>query len=659
MSKFDIYAEYIANKISNGRLVLNTNVSLVGLKYLYDRYITSKGISCVFTVSDFPGDFDLNLTQLIRDKMFQAFPDVDTIVHYYLKPLNINVQSDEFKGILNSVSENYSAYKQAFDSLSTDEQLTGYRSYTSQGTISITKSELEARKYLYDSYTYVYKSVMSGNPFMAGHLFVQATAKDKRIIDAYFKELSNVCGKAGLSVQKLGGSIFEYLSGMTPAVDQSNLSRKFSNVFFSSDNLASILPYKTKGIVGSGPLLLGLDWQSKMPFFIDFFSSGSAQVVMLIAQSGFGKTFMAFMTAVNLAAIGIHWSAIDIKGGEWCKLSPYVKTVVINMSGDNARFVNTLRLDDIAVPDDEAGFYYDTAVTGTCNLFEIATNLASNEGSVSDLRAILDTAVSKVFSSHKVYRDNPKSFKRTASLTYRDVLDVITTLESTRSYTEEQKKLCKLIRVRTSAYFMPEGRYASAFKNELTVADILESPGVVYDFNKNQGEVLNTLDSLRVFMVQFLDGKKHTVRRRHGLHTAAFYEELQRSAAFGNLVNAISQNVTGSRSNNLTVFLLLNAVSAFSTSEDFGPIKSNITTKIVGHVVDDDIKALSENFDCGMITDYMNLISHDDGEYQNCFAIQYDTGKDINKAIIKAVVPKEMAEQFETRTSLDFTGKEE
>ena len=287
-------------------------------------------------------------------------------------------------------------------------------------------------------------------------------------------------------------------------------------------------------------------------------------------------------------------------------------------------------------------------------LFEIATNIQENEANVADLRAILDTAVIKTFSTRGVIRENPETFKYTKGMTYADVLSVISSLETTRTYTDKQREICKLIKVRTSPFFMAEGRYASAFKNELSVQEILDTPGLVYDFNKNSGESLDTLDSIRVFMVQFLDGKKHSIRRKQRKHTAAFYEELQRSSNFGNLVNAISQNVTGSRSNNLTVFLLLNAVSTFD-DEGFGPIKSNITTKIIGHVVDDDIKALVNNFDCKMIEDYITDISHDEtGDYQNCFAIQYDTGMDVDKAMIKCMVPQELCDVFETRTKLEL-----
>lgn len=125
---------------------------------------------------------------------------------------------------------------------------------------------------------------------------------------------------------------------------------------------------------------------------------------------------------------------------------------------------------------------------------------------------------------------------------------------------------------------MSEGRYANAFSNELTLNDILDTPFVVYSFGKNANGELDTLDTIRVFMVQFLDSKKHEIRKNLGLHTIAFYEELQRCVNSNVLIKYITSRVTGSRSSNVTVFLLLNALSAFN-SEELAQIKPTLQLK--------------------------------------------------------------------------------
>ena len=378
-------------------------------------------------------------------------------------------------------------------------------------------------------------------------------------------------------------------------------------------------------------------------------STHEIQVIMMLAKSGAGKTFSAFQIALSLIALDIHVSAIDIKGREWRKLLKFVDGVEINMDDENPRFVNTMRLDDFGCTRENCEYYFRMAVRATVNLLSIMVNLKPEEGNVTDLETILEQAVLKYFSQNNVDSKNPKTFVNTRRMKYADIIDIISDLATTKSYSEDQRELCSVIRTRCSTYFVTEGRYSKAFKNEITVAEVLRKPLVIYSFNKNADVMLDTMDTLRVFMVQYLDTKKQSIRKEQKLHTAAFYEELQRSNQFGKLVETISHAVTGSRSNNVMIFLLLNAVSVFNNNE-LNAIKSNITTKIVGKLEDGDIDLLVKEYGCKPIQKQLEKINDKStNRWQNCFAILYDTGVDVDKAIYRTVVPQYMLEQFKTR----------
>ena len=374
---------------------------------------------------------------------------------------------------------------------------------------------------------------------------------------------------------------------------------------------------------------------------------------MVIGKTGCGKTVLSFFIAIMLVGLTVHGSVIDIKGNEWAKIMQYIKGAVeVTMTGDNARFVNTLRLDNIECDDSNCAELYDNAVQGTIDVFTIVVNLLPNEGNIADLVMILEAAVGKLYSIHDVVRTNPSTFYRTRDLKYSDVLEILVDMSTSKSFSEEQKKLCGLIRTRSAPFFSGTGRYASAMQNELAVADILQAPFVVYNMNKNNAETLNTLDTLKVYMSQFLDGEKHFLRKQKKLHTAAFYEELQRCESLSTLVRSISARVTGSRSNNLTVFLLLNSIAALDATA-FRAIKSNITTKIVGYVEAPDQKILSDDYGCTDIDTYMQRIRENrNNNYNNCFAVSFNSGLRKDKVILKSVVPKEMIEAFTTRDIL-------
>lgn len=209
----------------------------------------------------------------------------------------------------------------------------------------------------------------------------------------------------------------------------------------------------------------------------------------------------------------------------------------------------------------------------------------------------------------------------------------------------DKGKLVKIVVDRCATFLGIEGRNAAAFANEITISDIINHDMVVYSFDKNDS-TLDLLDTLRVFMVQYLDTKKQSIRKSLGLHTAAFYEELQRSDRVGDLLGYIKHSVTGSRSNNVLLFLLINNLADLDHGA-LESVKSSVTTKIIGKSNDNDVERLIKDYDCAHIKDDI-LRLREDG-YQHCFVIDFDTGKTIDTTIFKTILPPDIMESFRTK----------
>ena len=651
MKLSEMYAEYFANWVSDGLLVSMEKISLLGIKPLYDRFYTHGWINKVWAIVKLPVEYNVNITQKIRNETFADCPGVKTAVMMYNVPVRVNVHNDMFVRQFHKAEGRYNDYKEFFDNLSDGEQMTGsfVRDPKSGRKVVLDRKYLDRLKQDYLSYAAVYNAVNAGQEYCHTYYFVQASARTRREMNVYRKKLKSLLHSDGITFVEIHGTVSQYLDNFCPAAYVHGNVGKFPCMLFSQENCSALVPTKVKGLVNETGILAAVDWESKLPFFIDFFGSGYAQIVMLLGSSGCGKTFFAFFLAVTFAAYGVHFSAVDIKGSEWTLVDKYVDICEVSMSGPGARFINTLRLDDVQCTDKDCIDFFEMSVSGTVAMFEIATNLAEGEGNIADLRAILSQAVMKLYNMNGVVKDNPETFIKTRSFRYADVLNVITGLRTSKTFTPKQREICNLIVVRCSPYFLAEGMYSASFQNELTIREILDSPGVVYNLNKNSGDTLDTLDNLKVMMAQFADGKKSMIRKRQKKHMVAFYEELQRCDRIGTLVENISANVTGSRSNNLTVFLLLNAVSTFN-NERFGPIRSNITTKIIGKVTADDEKILAEHYGCRGIQDKVAAIREDEnGEFEHCFAIAYDTGNQKGEALLKTVIPDDMVRQFMTR----------
>ena len=97
MRLIDLYSDYFANWLSGGNLINQEKISLLGIKPLYDRFVTHRMISKAWYIYSFPVHNNLNITEVIRKEMFKLCPTVKTIVHTYNVTLRMNVNNDVFK----------------------------------------------------------------------------------------------------------------------------------------------------------------------------------------------------------------------------------------------------------------------------------------------------------------------------------------------------------------------------------------------------------------------------------------------------------------------------------------------------------------------------------------------------------------------------------
>jgi hypothetical protein len=649
MKLSDLYSRYILDWLSSGGLIARDKISSIGIKPSFDRILTKKYVTKVWQVVSVPIDFSQNLTELIRVEMSVACPTVKTTVYMINVPTNINVTSDTFTRALSLANDKADSFDELFSSLSEKDrqigktfQLSGGRKYTMR------KSDGSRLKYRKDSYNYVYSHTLNGGEFTKSYIFVHAQSEDNADLKQYRKKIGVLFRSRQIIFNELSGNMSNYLTNFGPATYTQGDVRRFPTVLTSDENMASMVPYRTQGLVGGKGILMGVDMKSRFPLILDFFASPSAQILLWVAMSGEGKTLAAQAAALSFMGDHHHVSVTDIKGGEWEKLSVYVNTLVISMDDVNPRFVNTMRIDDMEVTKENCYFTFRNAVTGTVQLFCLMINLLSKEGNISDLEGILEEAIIKVYNKHNVYPNNPRTFINSKTIKFSEVIEPIIDLKKSSSYTDEKKKLCTLAADRLSTYFRSEGRYADAFRNEVTLAEVINTPLIIYSFNKNANTMLDTMDSLRVFMSQFLSLKKQFYRKNKGLHTVDYYEELQRSDQFGNLLKVIAHATTGSRSNNVVINLLLNTLSAFD-NPGFKAIESNITTVVCGKVQSIDIEYLIKMGHHQIIPDVQKISYDTTLRYKNNFAVSYNTGAEIDSTIYKVMLPDYMEKQLRTR----------
>ena len=681
MGKLQMYAYYFRHFITRGKYIGKNIISVDGLIPRYGVIQTRNYSKKIILLQRFvPLNYGDPVARIVRAETIQRFPGVRVIVNIHGTPKKINIKDMVYLNRYNRAEELYHAYRQEFSTMSGSEKVSGRQYRLENGSkFVVSKSEYLKARDTYYSYQYVTDCKNQGIQLFevtyAIELLIPVQYKIDDVVEFVLDILTN---KEGINVKLIESQSSEYLSEMGASAYKKN-KYKFPSMLFSSQHLAINSSYLSPGLTGNGDVLVGLDQKSQSPFVHNFFNSGGAKVVLVTGTTGSGKTEICFNLCLGFTGQDIHCSALDFKGNEWIKLGALgVPYKVFHIGAKTGTYVNFLRLDDQVTPntpDAEFKILKESAITATTKLLTVMTNLQENEGNLADVEHIIRDSVCKLYAqTESQFSDRMDFVQATSKLTYKHVIDIIhekcvaavSNKEDTANYDEEYARICRLCVVRCNPYVENYTGNGAIFKHELTVKEILDTPLIIYSLDKNQDGHASVEDTVGLFMIQYLDMKKQYLRRLQGKFTAAFYEEVQRCGNIKSITDFMSANVTGSRSNNLAIFLLMNALSTFE-SQDFAAIKSNITMHITGKMLSQDVHKLINEYDCMDIREDLYKINpdadpnnkeRDDSfiyrDYGYCFVVKYRKNETMyDSTIVKVEFPPEIMEQLKTATNRD------
>ena len=657
MKLLDIYSILLSNWINGGGFNKKGRLQSTSIDAQYNVIFTKTHAKQVYRIAGIkPNNADIDFISYLRDRMFEMHPEVELVITLDEHPVKLSVTGDKFNRAASRAYDAYESYSEAFNSQSGIARITGktYR-LPGGGRIRLSRNKLDNLYQLRSSYLYLFSQISSGEQVTLTNIFLEIVGKDVREVRRASDSLYGLLGIMDIGLQQVKSVNKAFMQEIGPAAPSpKTLNKKFlPQLLFTPENTTAWSPYKARGLsgdAGNSAILLGCDLRSRLPFSVDLFRSGNAQVFMVLGKTGSGKTYTCFQIALSLLALGVNISCIDIKGNEWKQIAGCCSsTKIINFDATNQCFVNTLRLDDIMIDGISAIDAYNTAVEGTVKLMMLLVNLAPGEGNPSDAELVLREAVLKVYSMRGVDPNNISSFADTKDISYAEILPILETLGSTATYTDKQRYMVKLARARLNNYFGTSGLFADSFRKEISLGDILHSQFVIYEFNKNSGAQESSLDVLRVFMVQFLDMKKASVLKAQKRFVSFFYEELQRVSQFAGLLSFICAQVTGARSNNAIVFLLLNSLKVLQGKEG-QDVRSNLTSVICGLCEDNDTDFIEEEMSRPWVAHQLRLFAAKQNVYRHAFAASVDTGQNVYETVFRVDIPDALSRQFRTRT---------
>lgn len=598
----------------------------------------------------FPYDFNEELLNTVQQDLKERYPKVDLVFQFLSDPLDINIENNIFVAGREKAGQQYEKFKTAFESLSQTDKVMGVSQMTGSGMrMTFGKGDVEFRRQHWESYNLVADAVGKGQGIFYTYIFLHAQANSNKEMNKFVPALRSKLIQAQVVFKPIKSLLSSYLENYGPASFRDPSSKGYPQTFLLRENITNLLPTSVEGLINEEGILLGIDVNNGFPFMLEFLKSGQGQTCMLGAKTGWGKTHLGFKFALGLLGAGVHVSVTDLKGNEWNKIGQYTKYLEITLGGESPRGVNTLRLDDMRATREDCAYLYDGAVNATVRVLSLMSELEEGDNK-GDLEKALRTSIITLYNQNGVVRENPDTFIKTRHLKYEDVMPFLAEKESgTETMPEEVKRICNLARFRCESTLKESGPIVEAFKNEITVQEILDVPMVIYSLNKNTDTDLSVAETIAIFMAEYLSTKKHHYRRRQNLHSALFAEEVQRYQEAGEIVEFLSNQTTGARSQNVMIVFLLNSLSKLN-GPSFAPIKSNVSTALLGLLNESDIKMVRDDFGYHeLYNDLMEIYHHPD-DYKNVFAVSFNTGFQHGTALIRALMPQNMNKALATRT---------
>lgn len=647
--RYHLYLNSFLAWVSGGRFILEENIASIGIKTIADRILTRHKVTKVWHVTQIPFNFNYELIEQIKVDMRERYPDVDLVFQLINDPIHLNIENNIFLNKRKQAAEQYNKIKALFDTLEETDKAVGVKIPLGNGMkLNFSKDDVIQKKEVWDSYVASTDHVHSGKGIYYTHLFIHAQAPNNKTMNKFSTSFRTELMSLHLHFRPIKSLLNNFLENYGPAGVRTPNGINHSQLYLLRENITHILPTKSEGMLNTEGILIGVNLNNGFPFLLEFFKSGQGQTVMIGAKTGWGKTHLGFGFILGLLADNVHVSVTDLKGDEWNKIGIYTKYKEISLGGAKPCSVNTLRLDDMQVTKEDCVYVYNNAVSASVRVLSLMSEVA-NHPHKGDLEKALETAIITLYNSKKIVKENPDTFIYSRYLKYEDVLPCLAEIETSGSLPPDVKAICNLARYRCETTLKGSSTLAESFKNEISVQEIIDIPLVIYSLNKNTDQDLTIAETISVFMAEYLSTKKHHFRKRQGLHSALVAEEVQRYQDTGEIVQFLASQTTGARSQNVMVIFMLNSLDRLNGTS-FAPIRSNVSTAILGLLSESDIKMVGDTFGFKDIVDNLTLINQNPKSYKNAFAISFNTGYQYGNTLVRAMLPKQMNENLATRT---------
>lgn len=655
ITPLEMYTDSIIRRLRANSSNIDLNVSgSAKMHLMYDRIVTSTSIKKYYILTKIAQYMPNELISFIRmiEKPEEVIGEgVAVNVCFKMEPYVIDWSSREMS-IRSSVWE---------QDISEAESEVGKGHFVSNEETSI----MDNNTWLQKSWRYFQEMCSDGHSTPVLQLYIElCTGVANPRANANLKqaelELLTRAYTNGFELKPVRGNLWDFQRLISPVSAGNPKMEKRVDRFPLTDSwIASAMDY-TPGKLTHTESLMGMDIDTGKMVYKDFKSeSGGAEVLLIAAITGGGKSFFAKSICINTLLSGYIYVVLD-RDGEYIPLANSMNGTVISMSRGSGKYYDSTIIADVTgIPEVD-----DTLLIDSQNATKAVFNVIADaeRGMSSQELAMFNDAYNNLYKHHCIVNKDKSTWCNSRNLTFHKLYKEICELKNDTYYTQRYGNSLLDFIDKLRVFFDEDGVNSYIFKEPISLKSILtnvdgNAPIVVLHMDLRDEDGNSRQDKptlIKLITTQYLMDTILTHNRQLNRFTFAVIEEFQRYLNNDFAKGIAVTVVTGGRKKNANVIIITNnpdelAIAA-ETDKALLNIKDNITSAMVGRIKSENsIAPICNNLGLvGCEEEFKDMFLYPES-YSHAFVCKFDS---MESAIIKAVVPPEFVKSkiFLTRT---------
>lgn len=663
----ELLSEKALNKVTRGALDVQTS----NFQIADDLFMSETLFKRVLIINELPAKVKPGYLEKIRFDVMRSLPEserhkVDIIFSQHSVPCYISFNDKK----LNTRERNYRSQlmrdERSYEELYYQVNTAGL--YKSREMLEDLASSISRLTRKTESFRKVQEEQIKGHSTVQTFTFLEVASEDKTLCGVVMEQLLKLLQSRDFMTKELDPEGYFKEFGMASIDIKDKMKLDVSSSMLTTD-ISSAMQEYTQGITrtAGGDIYVGHDIDVFYPVYISLSSNTSNQNILIIADSGSGKTVMA----KTIALFGLNhmyedkdgnkkssynFIISDYKGGEYKPLADQTKnSEIISFGIQDPKFIDTLKIPDgnlFNFERPEAAF--ELAFNSTAR---ILATLAGIEGlsskEVTSVENVCNDIVDYAFKFNGIDRDDPRTYHLADILDYREALwEAIQeiTIRSIDMVSRHGKENLQRVKIALEPYFRASGPKNYMFSRSITIENLLKRKMVIFDLgfqtSASTATVTNREMQANMFQKNYFSTLYSIYNKQNNEFTIDIDEEVQRQIDNPLLAKEISEKITGGRSLNRCAILITNSITAILNSNraDVESIKENISSIIVGRGKRNVGQQVVDYFGLDSMRGRINLVTSNQGKYKRSFLLALKTVDSYDMAIVKVYLPRKVME---------------